>query len=311
MSDGAAMVRALRMDGPALVFGGPYSNLDATAAVLAMAERWAIPARRIVCTGDVIAYCADPAGTLEMVRRAGIAVVQGNCEQRLGAAASDCGCGFAEGSACEALSRDWFAHASAAVTDGMRAWMAALPRRLDLVMNGLRLAVVHADIETDNRFLFASSPDEAKLGQLRLAGVDGVIAGHCGIPFTQVIDGRLWHNPGAVGMPANDGTPRVWCSVLTPHGEGLRIAHHAIGYDHEAAAAKMRRARLPEGYAATLESGLWPSLDVLPAAERRRTGIPLDPGAVEWAAGRDAPGSAAASRDLWPATDRDAVRATA
>ena len=38
--------------------------------------------------------------------------------------------------------------------------------------------------------------------------LDGVIGGHCGLPFTKVVGDRLWHNPGAIGMPANDGTPR-------------------------------------------------------------------------------------------------------
>src|SRR6478735_4290136 len=50
----------LQIDGPALVFGGPYGNLQATAAVLAQAERLGIPASRIICTGDLVAYEGDP-----------------------------------------------------------------------------------------------------------------------------------------------------------------------------------------------------------------------------------------------------------
>ena len=45
----------LHLDGPALIFGGPYSNLQATAAVLAEAARLGIPAAHIICTGDLIA----------------------------------------------------------------------------------------------------------------------------------------------------------------------------------------------------------------------------------------------------------------
>jgi hypothetical protein len=37
----------------------------------------------------------------------------------------------------------------------------------------------------------------------------------------------------------------------------------------------MRTARLPEGYAAALDSGVWPSADVLPPAERARRGRKL------------------------------------
>ena len=49
----------VRMDGPVLVFGGPYSNLEATRAVLAEAVRLAIPSEHVICTGDIVAYGAD------------------------------------------------------------------------------------------------------------------------------------------------------------------------------------------------------------------------------------------------------------
>ena len=82
---------------PLLLFGGPYSNLEATRAVLAEAERRQIPPERIVCTGDVVAYAADAKATVDLVRESGIRVVMGNCEEALSVGAADCGCGFAPG----------------------------------------------------------------------------------------------------------------------------------------------------------------------------------------------------------------------
>ena len=67
----------LRMDGPVLVFGGPYSNLEATEALLAAADRHGVPPERIICTGDIVAYGADAAATLALVRRAGIQAIMG------------------------------------------------------------------------------------------------------------------------------------------------------------------------------------------------------------------------------------------
>ena len=49
-------LREVAADGPLLVFGGPYSNLQATRAVLDEAARRGIPAERVICTGDVVAY---------------------------------------------------------------------------------------------------------------------------------------------------------------------------------------------------------------------------------------------------------------
>ena len=284
-------VPLLAMDGPVLVFGGPYSNLEATEAVLAEAARRGIPPRRILCTGDIVAYGADARATLDLVRRSGIAVVMGNCEESLGSDAGNCGCGYAEGSACDLLAASWYAHADRSLDTERRGWMAALPRRLDIELGGKRLAVVHGSVRQINRFVFASTPAAVKREELDAVGADGVIAGHCGLPFSELIDRRLWHNSGAIGMPANDGTPRVWFSVLTPEREGIAVEHGALHYDHAAAATKMRAAGLPEGYAAALATGLWPSCDVLPAAELAATGAALAPGRMAW---RGADG------DVWP-----------
>ncbi|HEX3500878.1 MAG TPA: metallophosphoesterase family protein [Stellaceae bacterium] len=278
------MRNLVRMDGPVLVFGGPYGNFEATVALLAEARRRAIPTRNVVCTGDVVAYAADALATTALIRRTGLRVVMGNCEESLGGDAGDCGCGFAEGSACAALSVTWYAHAQHSLDAASRRWMRLLPRRLDLIVGRRRLAVIHGGARRINRFIFASTGLAVKRTELAFAGCDGIVAGHCGLPFSQLVDGRLRHNAGAIGMPANDGTSRVWYATLTPQRGGLLVEHHSLAYDHASAAAKMREAGLPEGYAAALECGLWPSCDVLPAAERASRGKPLRPVPLFWPA---------------------------
>jgi predicted phosphodiesterase len=218
------------------------------------------------------------------VRASGIHVIMGNCEEALGLNAADCGSGFAAGSACDMLSVAWYAHADAMLDDGARVWMRALPRRVDLVIGGRRLAVIHGSPTSINQFVFASAPEAMLRDLITYSGCDGVIGGHCGIPFTRMVDGRLWHNPGAIGVPAHDGTPRAWFSVLAVVGDGIEIRHLSLEYDHAAASAAMRTAGLPSGYADALETGLWPSTDVLPPAERARGGMPLDFVPVVWPA---------------------------
>ena len=95
------MTPVVQIDSCVLVFGGPCSNLQATEAVLAEARRLGIPPSRIVCTGDLAAYCGEPAATIDLVRASGIHVVMGNCDEQLGTSADDCACGFIPGSACE------------------------------------------------------------------------------------------------------------------------------------------------------------------------------------------------------------------
>lgn len=277
------MADTITLTGPVLLFGGPYSNLEATEALFGEARRLGIAEQRIICTGDLAAYCADPQAVIDRVRRSGIHVVMGNCEESLAMRAADCGCGFAEESACAVLSDQWYAYADRNVDPDARAWMGALPRRLDIEIGARRLAVIHGGVSRIDRFVFASASDVIA-EELGAAACDGVIGGHCGLPFTREVGGRLWHNPGVIGMPADDGTPRVWFSVITPVADGLMIDHRALAYDHAQAAAKMRARGLPEGYANGLETGLWPSRDVLPATERTTTGTALTPARILWGA---------------------------
>jgi predicted phosphodiesterase len=274
-------------DGPILVFGGPYGNLQATRALRAGAERHRIPPSRMLCTGDLAAYCANPQATVDLIRHAGIAVVMGNCEESLGGGAEDCGCGFAAGSSCDLMSAQWFAYAVRALDDDAKAWMRGLPRRIVFTLAGRRLAAVHGGVEQINRYVFPATAPAEMAGEIDRTGTEGVIGGHCGLPFTRVVDGRLWHNAGAVGLPANDGTPRVWYSTLSPAPDGIAIAHHALAYDHRAAAAAMRARGLPAAYAESLESGLWPADDVMPEADRRVRGRPLAPPPVLWRHGAE------------------------
>ncbi len=268
-----------------LLFGGPYSNLQATRAVLDRGAALGIPPERILCTGDVAAYCADPAAVAALLHASGVHVLRGNCEERLAAGADDCGCGFTPGSSCDRLSAGWYAHALSRLDPPHRLWMRELPPTLRLACGPRTLLALHGAPGATARFVFASEPDAALSALLDAAGADGVVGGHCGLPFTRLPGGRAWHNPGVVGMPANDGTPRTWFSLLEPHPHALVFRHRALRYDHAAAAAAMRRDGMAGDYARTLEHGLWPSLDVLPPAERARTGQPIAEHDVVWAHG--------------------------
>ena len=272
-----------RLDGPVLLFGGPYSNLHSTRALRAETDRLGIPAGRVICTGDVVAYCGDPDGTLDEIIDWGCHVAMGNCEEALGEGGDDCRCGFEKGSQCDLLSVRWFAHASSHVTPAHKAWMAGLPHPITFEMGGAKFAVVHGHSRDISEWVFASTPEAEKRVALDDLGVDGVIAGHSGLPFTDVLsDGRLWHNPGVIGVPANDGTPRVWYSVLDPAPGGIVIRHLALDYDVEGARASMAREALPDAYRQALKDGLWPNLDVLPTAEAALTGQALAFDPVTW-----------------------------
>jgi hypothetical protein len=106
---------------PVLVFGGPYSNLRALAALRERADELGIPASHCICTGDVVAYCAEPEETTAAIRGWGCHVIAGNCEEQLAEAAEDFACGFEAGTECDLLAKGWYPFANARMSPESRA----------------------------------------------------------------------------------------------------------------------------------------------------------------------------------------------
>jgi len=265
------------IEGPLLLFGGPYSNLQATQAMRRETERIGIPPSRVICTGDIVAYCAEPDAVVREIRDWGVTVVMGNCEESLATDSPDCGCGFEDGTACSLLSDSWYRFSTQNTGDGHRNWMGELPRSVRFNLADHTFLVVHGAPSSINRFIFESTPAAEKTRELKRADTDVVIGGHCGIPFGQRVGEKFWLNSGAIGMPANDGSRDGWYLLLNPIDGGIRAGWQRLRYDWHRAQLAMRQAGLANGYADTLGTGLWPSMDVLPDDERSRQGKALDP----------------------------------
>jgi hypothetical protein len=155
--------------------------------------------------------------------------------------------------------------------------MATLPSYLRLDVDGISIGVTHGSPFHTSEFIFASTPWEKKQEYLRGADVSIMFAGHSGVPFISAADGQAWINSGALGMPANDGTQRVWYAMVTiSEGREVTVELLPLEYSWRTAQAAMVAAHLPNEYARALETGLWPSLDVLPLEERGQAGVPLN-----------------------------------
>lgn len=258
-------------DTPVLLFGGPYSNLQATQALLQQAHDMQIKPSNLICTGDIAAYCAHPSETMDLIQQLDCPVVAGNCEKQLAVNAMDCGCGFDEGTTCDLLSAGWFAHASSQVTAEQRDWMHNLPDVLVFTQSGKRFAAIHGGITNISRFLWPTSPEaefREELGAIEdvLGAVDGIIAGHCGMQFCRDLADKIWINAGAIGMPANNGSADTSFAVLSSG----KPEFHSLSYDVVSAVSAMKSANLVQGYDVALQTGYWPSEDILPQELRAK-----------------------------------------
>lgn len=257
------------LHGDVVLFGGIYSNLQAFEALLAWIKENDVSAQNCICTGDIVAYCANPSEVTGLMIKSGIRAIAGNCEVQLALGAQDCGCGFDEGTRCDLASKGWFPFAAVRTT-AFRDDYAGLPDVITFQAYGKQYAVIHGGVTDVARFIWPVSDtvvfaEEIAAVEAQAGPVDGIICGHSGVAFERVIDGKTWINAGVIGMPPHDGRPQTRFAVLSHDG----VRFHRLSYDAKAASEAMAQAGLIHGYEQSLITGIWPSEDVLPKEMRR------------------------------------------
>lgn len=261
--------------GRLLLFGGVYGNLQALEALIAIAETEGIPPENCICTGDITGYCAQPEETVQQFREWGALGIAGNVELQLAKDSEDCGCDFKAGSRCDGLSKLWFPFTKGHLSKESVAWIANIPNNICFEYGGKKVTVVHGSYENVSAFIFESTSEAIKKRCFEQTQSDILIAGHCGLPFSQSLDGLLWLNPGVIGMPANDSTQRVWYMLMEMQEGEIRYMHRSFEYDFKQAQRLMHQYHLPDAYAHTLSSGIWDNMDILPDQEKKAQGIPI------------------------------------
>lgn len=255
-----------RIDDDILLFGGCYSNLQATSALFDLAQVHGIAPARRIHTGDVVAYCGQPNETIALLRAQCDHAIAGNCEQQLAAGLSDCGCGFDTGSTCDILSVGWYGYVSRVLTPQNREWMARLPDWIVFTHHNRRYCVVHGSPNHVSEFIWSVESNDKFERQFdyvssQIGAVDTIVSGHSGIAFCRDLSGnRQWLNAGVIGMPPNNGMQDTQFVTLK---QG-QFSIHTLTYDAHTAADAMHLAGLTQGYDRALINGYWPSEDVLP-----------------------------------------------
>jgi len=264
------------LNGPILAFGGVYSNFQALEELYKIAGAMNIPASNIICTGDIVGYCAEPEACAQFVKDWGIHCIAGNVEIQIREGQQDCGCDFSTGGRCDTFSRQWYPYALKAMSKDSIDWMNELPDFIRFQYHQQEGLVVHGSYFHTSEFIFNSTSWEVKASNFAATQSQLILAGHCGLPFHHIHQNHYWLNPGVIGMPANDGTARVWYMLLDDQGsEGIQYRHQAFFYDHSIARQRMLEKKLPVEYAETLKSGRWDNCEILPEKETLQQGISL------------------------------------
>lgn len=260
-----------------LLFGGVYSNLQALEKMKEIADREGFSPSDVICNGDVVGYCAQPEECIQMIKKWDIKCITGNVELQLREGLEDCGCDFDAGSRCDIFSRQWYPYAQKSISKDSLNWLKEMPEYLKFKVGEKEIAVVHGAKSNVSAFIFESTDWDLKQKEFDLTQTDVIIAGHCGLPFSQSKNDQYWINPGVIGMPANDGNRHVWYAILEIQKGEISIEHHSFQYQSETANRLMKEQQLPQEYAKTLLSGLWDNCEILPEAETNAQGLLLQP----------------------------------
>ncbi len=263
-------------NGKLLLFGGVYSNLQALEQLIGIADTEGIAPENCICTGDITGYCAQPEETIELFRKWGALSIAGNVELQLANDSQDCGCDFKAGGRCDSFSKLWFPYSKRHLSRESLQWISEIPEYISFDYGNKRITVVHGNYGNTSEFVFKSNANSNKEKCFEQTKSDVIIAGHCGLPFHQPIKDKVWLNPGVIGMPANDGTTRVWYMILEIQQDKLNYTHRSFEYDHTTAQQLMFKNHLPEAYADTLTSGIWDNMEILPELEKMGQGIPIN-----------------------------------
>jgi predicted phosphodiesterase len=252
------------------LLGGLYSNYLALEAVLTDAERRSVD--QIYCLGDLGAFGPHPDRVFPLLATHRVACVQGNYDHSVGHGLGDCQCGYTD-PRDNHFAQLSFDYTLAQTSEPHRALLRSLPACRRFVVDGQRVLLCHGSPRRTNEFLWESTTSTSFLERLcREHEADLLAVTHTGLPWERSLSaGRRFVNVGAVGRPANDGTPRVWYAVVSLQRGAIDVELIPVRYDHHLLAAEMRAEGLPEEFVETILTGWWTTcLEILPAKERRR-----------------------------------------
>ena len=237
-----------------------HANLPALEAVLDDIDSQDVTA--VYHLGDLVGYAPWPNEVVQLLRDRHITGVAGNYDSTVATHYKHCGCKY-EDPKQEALSHLSYAWTLENTSDETRAFLGALPFRLDVRplgghQAGPRLILVHGNPVLNTVYWTADRPESFAVQMAGQAGAkagDLIAFGHTHIPWQKEINGIHFVNTGSVGRP-KDGDVRAGYVLLRfEENGGIAVDFKRVGYDVERACQAILTSALPNEFADYLRTG--------------------------------------------------------
>jgi predicted phosphodiesterase len=235
------------------IFGDIHGNMPALTAVWAEMDKRGL--QRRFCLGDLVGYGVQPDDVVRFIRDHDVPTLMGNYDEGVGYDSDDCGCAYRTPEA-QALGERSIAWTNAHVGEENKAFLRNLPMTMSLIMDKLRVTLVHGSPRRINEYLYEDRPQSSVERLFDMVGADVIVCGHTHKPYDRTLPGgRRLINAGSVGKP-KDHDPRAGFVVLTVDGKELEIEFVRVEYDVEKAAQAIEASDMPHEFAAMLRQAV-------------------------------------------------------
>jgi putative phosphoesterase len=186
-----------------------HGNLPALRAALQEARERGVD--RIIVAGDVIGTGPFPLESVRLlISEPEVQAIRGNVDRQVLRIREKKRKKVEKQISTGPKKRQNKAWTAVALDDQAAEWLASLPSKLSLTVEGIDILVVHGSPIGDSDYIFPSLTEEGlarKLAPLSGPPPRVLVAAHSHIPFVSEVGGTLVINCGSVGKPV-DGDPR-------------------------------------------------------------------------------------------------------
>jgi putative phosphoesterase len=235
-----------------------HANLPALSAVLHALT--AAQVELILCAGDLVCYGAEPSAVIQTLRILNIPSVGGNYDEAIGwelPTASR----TPSSPRTEPLKAAALAWTQEQITPHERLFLRNLPRRMDFVLAGKRVTLVHAGLDFTDEWVTPETP-ETLTALVNSVDADLLLLGHTHQAFVtewpqQAAQSERSHtwvvNPGPVGRSL-DGDTRAAYALWESDTHAVTL--HRVAYDLAAEVRAIAASGMPLEIAALMAHGL-------------------------------------------------------
>ena len=185
-----------------------HANFPALCAALEAATR--LGAGTVVVAGDLVGSGPHPVEVVRLLMQRGVRAIRGNVERKVLELAAG---GRKLEKRLDRKRSGHLAWTALRLAEPERAWLEALPEKLDLVFSGVSVRVVHGSERSDGEYIYPSVTRRALASMVAEPRPGVLVCGHSHIPFTRRVGGVRVVNCGSVGRPV-DGDPRGSFAVV-------------------------------------------------------------------------------------------------